>query len=87
MTSFRPATWRPISAPAPWTLPLRRLLAIALRRLSAVLARLAHRLAQSAPSSAQTIATMEFHADVGASDGALYVNGRLVGWIDGVRRL
>ena len=29
----------------------------------------------------------EFHAEAGAPEGALYVDGRLVGWISGVRRL
>jgi hypothetical protein len=30
---------------------------------------------------------IEFHADAGAPEGALYVNGRFVGWIEGVTRL
>ena len=29
----------------------------------------------------------EFHAEAGAPEGALYVDGRLVGWLSGVRRL
>jgi hypothetical protein len=30
---------------------------------------------------------VEFHAEAGAPEGALYVNGRLVGRIEGVTRL
>jgi hypothetical protein len=30
---------------------------------------------------------LEFHADAGAPEGALYVNGKLVGHIQGVQRL
>lgn len=30
---------------------------------------------------------VEFHCDAGAPEGALFVDGRFVGWIDGVKRL
>jgi hypothetical protein len=30
---------------------------------------------------------LEFHADAGALEGALYVDGELVGYLPGVRRL
>jgi hypothetical protein len=30
---------------------------------------------------------LEFHAEAGAPEGALYVDGKLVGWLPGVRRL
>lgn len=30
---------------------------------------------------------VEFHCEAGAPEGALYVDGRFVGWIDGVQRL
>ena len=30
---------------------------------------------------------LEFHADAGAPEGALYVDGKLIGWLSGVKRL
>jgi hypothetical protein len=55
------------------------------RAASASLDRLAHRLeARRAPSLGGVV---EFHAESGAPEGALYIDGRLVGWIDGVNRL
>ncbi len=38
--------------------------------------------APAAPAGA-----VEFHCEAGAPEGALYVDGRFVGWIDGVQRL
>ena len=39
------------------------------------------------PSGDRPEQTVEFHAEAGAPEGALYIDGRLVGWIEGVRRL
>lgn len=70
--------------------PLRAVAAAALRAASRLLDRLARRLAQAPSRSASAAAglpTVEFHADTEARDGALYVDGRLVGFLRGIRRL
>lgn len=57
-----------------------------LRSASALLAKLARRLAvRRVPPGPEPV--IEFHAEAGAPEGALYVDGRLVGYVDGVRRL
>lgn len=68
---------------------LRRRLAAALYAAGHALQRLALRLC-SAPSRASTAAQsarLEFHAEAGAPEGALYVDGQLVAYLTGVRRL
>jgi len=82
----------------PWTYPpsaserpqrARRLAAALLRtasdRLASVALRLAVQESRAAPESAAPV--LEFHAEAGAPEGALYVDGRFVGHIVGVRRL
>jgi hypothetical protein len=81
----------------PWTTaaPARpraaRLFAAALlRALSVTLDRLARRLAAVPHRRVSTLATLpsvEFHAEAGAPEGALYVDGELVGRLPGVTRL
>lgn len=78
------------SAPPP-VAPLRRWLARCLRRWGAALRLTAHRLAHPdhttrAVHVPMTLPYLEFHADAGAPEGALYVDGEYVGKID-VRRL
>lgn len=75
------------------------LLAGALRTASVLLEGRATRLAEAAHAEAQAAAdellrtsvdTVEFHPlfrDAGAPEGALYINGQLVGTISGVDRL
>lgn len=88
MTSLKPLSWSPVVARPPWTHPARRAAAASLRAASAVLARLARRVAVPAPAPAQPLpAVLEFYADSGAPEGALYLDGQLVGWIPGVKRL
>ena len=41
----------------------------------------------SAPAEPRPEPRFEFHAEAGAPEGALYVDGRLVGWLSGVSRL
>lgn len=65
--------------------PGRRLAASALRAGSRILGRLAHRLARRGRTRADPV--YEFYADAGAPEGALYIDGHLVGHLDGVRRL
>lgn len=69
--------------------PLRRGLALALRATSRLLHRLAQRLASPPVRSLALAPTplLEFHAEAGAPEGALYVDGVLIGHLAGVRRL
>ena len=67
---------------------LRDVVAALLRTLGALLDRTAHRLAAARrPDALWTDPMVEFHAEAGAPEGALYVNGRLVGHIEGITRL
>ena len=68
---------------------LRRFLARWLRRASAVLAALARALAHSDRRARRSglPQQLEFYAEAGAPEGALYVDGQLVGYLDGVQRL
>ena len=65
----------------------RRLAAAGLRSVSVVLARLSRRLAHSGARARHSAPCLEFYAEAGAPEGALYLNGKLVGWVPGVRRL
>lgn len=56
---------------------------VALDRLSRRLATLPQRPARAVP----TLPSLEFHAEAGAPEGALYVDGELVGRLPGVTRL
>jgi len=77
-----------IGAPDPFGVQIRRVLAGTLLQLSAVLARASSHLAGSQIDTHVTSAPeLEFYADSGAPEGALYVDGKLVGWLLGVRRL
>lgn len=66
-----------------------RLLAAALLRASRLLAQAADALAAPRPrrSADPAESRLEFHAEAGAPEGALYVDGELVGRLAGVRRL
>ena len=84
MSSLKELRWDP--SPAPATHAGRRLAAALLQRASAILSRLAVGLASEAPS-VPSDPRFEVHAEAGAPEGALYVDGRLVGWLTGVSRL
>ena len=64
----------------------RHLVAAALRAGSRALYRLAVRLAH-VEVRARAEPVLEFYAEAGAPEGALYVDGRLVGLVAGVNRL
>lgn len=73
---------------APRSHPLRSLAARTLRGASRQLARLSRQLAAGrAAPPARSDPLLEFHAEAGAPEGALYVDGRLVGHLPGVTRL
>ena len=84
MASLKELRWSSDSAPV--AKAGRRVAAASLQRASRVLARLAADLAR-APAEPRGDPRFEFHAEFGAPEGALYVDGRLVGWISGVSRL
>lgn len=64
----------------------RLLAAAALRLASVALAVLARRLRRAEPEPAGE-PVLEFYAQAGAPEGALYVDGQLVGLLPGVSRL
>lgn len=77
----------PSFAPQPAS-PLRRLSASSLRQASRLLARLARQLAQRGHQRhAMRPQALEFYAEAGAPEGALYLDGELVGHLPGVTRL
>lgn len=66
------------------------LVASLLRASSALLhvaVHLQHRAAPVAPAAVDEPDRLEFHAEAGAPEGALYVDGQLAGWLSGVTRL
>ncbi len=62
-------------------------LAQLLRGASRALDKVAAHLASSTAHAAAQEPTLEYHAEAGAPEGALYVNGQLVGRLTGVARL
>jgi hypothetical protein len=67
--------------------PVRQLAARSLRCASTVLARLSRRLrARQRPAESSSV-FFEFHAEAGAPEGALFVDGVRVGTLPGVTRL
>ena len=95
----RTMPWGPGEFAPPWSATVLNLVAAALRSVSSGLERRATRLAETARADAAAAAaelleahahTVEFHPvyrEAGAPEGALYVNGVLVGVISGVSRL
>ena len=95
----RTMPWAPGEATRPLSATLLNLLAALLRRTSELLEKRAARLAEAAEAEAAAAAaelleasvhTVEFHpvyGEAGAPEGALYINGELVGTISGVTRL
>ena len=93
MIKAQAATFAPALAPARG---LWHALARVLAGASGVLERLSQRLAAAEARAAErealavheaVEALLEFHAEAGAPEGALYVNGEFVGFVPGVRRL
>lgn len=67
----------------------RQIAAAVLQLASGLLAALARHLvaARPRPARAEALPVLEFYAEAGAPEGALYVNGQLVGRLPGVTRL
>lgn len=78
-------SWHAPVPPGAWRRPLARTLRVAGRGL----ARWARRLAPAAAAEALPVAdpVVEFYAEAGAPEGALFVDGRRVGVLPGVTRL
>ena len=67
---------------------LRLVVAAVLYGASAGLERIAHRLVPAAAGRVDAVLPcVEFHAEAGALEGALYVDGQFVGLLPGVSRL
>jgi hypothetical protein len=83
-------TWAVHERPRPLTVTLLYLAASGLYAASEKLTRLAarvHALREVRHVSGSMIEFHAFHRDGAAPEGALYVNGELVGFVDGVARL
>ena len=76
-----------LEAPRPARGAAIRLAAIGLRSASATLARLSRKLALPVKRVARPTPQLEFYAEAGAPEGALYLDGKLVGFVSGVQRL
>lgn len=91
MQSFESVSWRSAAGAVPSRHPVadaaRRLAARSLRGASAALANLAAHLSQPEAPAPKREPLLEFYAEAGAPEGALYMDGQLVGWVPGVRRL
>jgi hypothetical protein len=74
-------------APAPLIKRAKRSASRGLRSLSLRIATLSRLLQPQAPTPAPDSMDLEFHAEAGAPEGALFVNGLRVGSIAGVTRL
>jgi hypothetical protein len=78
-------SWRPV-APAPAPGGLRRGVSRTLRVVGHGLQRWARHLVAAEPRLAHE-PVLEFYAEAGAPEGALYVDGRRIGVLPGVTRL
>jgi len=66
---------------------IRHAAAAVLRGTSLMLSRLARRIAASKKVRNAEIGHLEFYAEAGAPEGAIYADGLLVGYITGLNRL
>ena len=66
---------------------LRHAVAAVLRGVSRMLGRLARRIAASKKIRHTDIGHLEFYAEAGAPEGAIYADGLLVGYVTGLKRL
>lgn len=86
MHESHPGLMSPLAAPG--VHPVRQLAALALRHASRLLVRLARRLARHRSGMRRLRPPeLEFYAEAGAPEGALYLDGELVGHLPGVTRL
>ncbi len=84
-----PWTYRPY-VETPRARTPRLVVAVLLRFASAMLARMARQLAAAERKRQDMVVratVLEFYAEAGAPEGALYADGLLVGYLTGVKRL
>lgn len=89
MVKNMPWTYRPY-VETPRARTPRLVAAVLLRFASAMLARMARQLAAAERKRQDRVVratVMEFYAEAGAPEGALYADGLLVGYLTGVKRL
>lgn len=86
MSSPKEIPWWREGSPHAAAETTRLLAAAVLASASALLARLSARLV-AVPAAPACDPRFEFYAEAGAPEGALYVDGRFVGWLPGVTRL
>ena len=68
--------------------PVRQLAARALRQASRMLARLSRQISlRRVDAPARRAPELEFYAEAGAPEGALYLDGELIGHLPGITRL
>lgn len=87
MSTLKQARWSAAEFRHPASLAAQRFAASALRAASALLARLSRRIAPATVPRRPSTPQLEFHAEAGAPEGALFVDGQLIGWLPGVKRL
>ena len=87
MSSLKSPVWSPVGLSEALAEASRQALATSLHSASALLARLARQIARPARKVRAAEPHIEFYAPSGAPEGALYLDGKLVGWVPGVRRL
>jgi hypothetical protein len=75
--------WNQLADVSPWRL----VAAATLRGASGLLARWAGNLVSRPREPVVELPRLEYHAEAGAPEGALYLDGQLVGWLPGVQRL
>jgi hypothetical protein len=83
-------SWAEGEVARPWSATLLYVAAAVLQAASRGLATVAARVSAAQAARRVAVQTVEFHAlygEAGAPEGALYVNGELVGVIEGVKRL
>ena len=88
MQRLKTSLWGAFEPHRPVAEVVLRFAAAALAAASAALTRLAQAIGEPAAAvQAQSEPRFEFHTDAGAPEGALYLDGKLVGWLSGVTRL
>ena len=87
MQRLKTSLWGAFEPHRPIAEVVLRFAAAGLAAASAALTRMAHAMVEPAVHKPLKEPHLEFHADAGAPEGALYLDGKLVGWLSGVTRL
>ncbi len=87
MIPIKPEAWQLPAGPIARSERVRSAVAWALRAASQALDRMARQIVVAPLAAQAKEPKIEFHAESGAPEGALYVDGKLVGWIEGIQRL